>query len=872
MAGMAREREKAWPGRAWRAVAVLGMLALPLAAAGVTAVPAAAAATYAVTATIGWGSSPEWVAVDPSTHTVYVASQGGTVAGINEATNTGTGGADVGQRAAGVAVNPATHTVYVTNAGSSVSVINEATNTVTATIGVGRGAGGVAVDPATDTVYVLNNYDQSISVIDGATNTVTATIGVCCNLQAVAVDPSTNTVYVAAATDNTVSVIDGATNTVTATIHVGLFPAALAVDPSTRTVYVANIQGNTVSVIDGATNTVTATVGVGSNPEGVGVDPSTNTVYVTNEQGNTVSVIDGATNTVTATVGVGSNPVGVGVDPSTHAAYVANIQGNSVSVITTPPTVTGSTPVPASSGNPVTVAPTATFSQPVVPSSLSFKVKDLGGNTVAGSVSFNSSDTTATFTPSSALAQNITYTATVSGAKTIPGGTMSGPYSWTFSTVGSQCPCSIFPSTAQPALASSGDTSSANLGVQFTPSANGWIAGIRFYKGSANTGTHIGELWTASGTLLGQVTFTSESASGWQEADFSTPVAVTAGTTYVASYFDPNGNYAYTAGGLASAVTNGPLTAPTSSSVSPGNGVYNYSGFASFPGSTYNAANYWVDVDFTMTPGAFPPTVTDSTPGTGSRGNPVTAAPTATFSQAVVPGSVSFTLKDSGGNQAAGSVSFNSAGTVATFTPASALTPDTTYTATVSGAQGTSGAPMGSPYSWTFSTAGSQCPCSLWPSTAQPAVAAVNDTGAANLGVQFTPAADGWITGIRFYKGPGNTGTHTGELWTATGTLLGKVTFTGESASGWQEADFSTPVAVTSGTTYVASYLAPNGGYSYTAAGFASAGVTSGPLTAPQSSAVSGGNGVYSYGGSPAFPDATYNATNYWVDVVFTQP
>jgi hypothetical protein len=39
----------------------------------------------------------------------------------------------------------------------------------------------------------------------------------------------------------------------------------------------------------------------------------------------------------------------------------------------------------------------------------------------------------------------------------------------------------------------------------------------------------------------------------------------------------------------------------------------------------------------------------------------------------------------------------------------------------------------------------------------------------------------------------------------------------------------------------------------------------------PQSPAVSGGNGVYLYAGSPALPTDTYNATNYWVDVVFTE-
>ena len=63
--------------------------------------------------------------------------------------------------------------------------------------------------------------------------------------------------------------------------------------------------------------------------------------------------------------------------------------------------------------------------------------------------------------------------------------------------------------------------------MKFTASANGWITGIRFYKGASNTGTHIGSLWDSSGDLLGSVTFTNESASGWQEADFATPIAVT---------------------------------------------------------------------------------------------------------------------------------------------------------------------------------------------------------------------------------------------------------------------------------------------------------------------------------------------------------
>lgn len=90
--------------------------------------------------------------------------------------------------------------------------------------------------------------------------------------------------------------------------------------------------------------------------------------------------------------------------------------------------------------------------------------------------------------------------------------------------------------------------------------------------------------------------------------------------------------------------------------------------------------------------------------------------------------------------------------------------------------------------------AGATCPCSIWPSTARPAVAADPDTVAVELGVKFNADVDGYITGIRFYKASTNTGTHTGTLWSSTGTKLATATFTGETVSGWQQVNFATPV------------------------------------------------------------------------------
>ncbi|GIH47972.1 DUF4082 domain-containing protein [Microbispora rosea] len=158
---------------------------------------------------------------------------------------------------------------------------------------------------------------------------------------------------------------------------------------------------------------------------------------------------------------------------------------------------------------------------------------------------------------------------------------------------------------------------------------------------------------------------------------------------------------------------------------------------------------------------------------------------------------------------------------------------------------------------------------SLWSDSATPDQASRNDPQAVVLGVKFQPAVDGVITGVRFYKGPQNTGTHTGSLWTADGQKLATVTFTNETATGWQRMDFPNPVAISSGTTYIASYHTTSGFYAMDRPYFTTQ-YTNGPLTAPADGA-SGGNGVYAYSATDTFPSSTFRSSNYWVDVVFQQ-
>jgi hypothetical protein len=223
-----------------------------------------------------------------------------------------------------------------------------------------------------------------------------------------------------------------------------------------------------------------------------------------------------------------------------------------------------------------------------------------GGSTVGGSLSF-SGNTVAIFTPTTPLANSTSYTATVQGAQAQSNGlTMSGPFTWSFTTAPAAGSSSSIWQNGTPTGASdANDTSAVNLGVQFKASTSGRVLGVRFYKYSDNTGTHTGSLYSctttacSAGTLLASGTFSGESASGWQELDFATPVSITAGTNYVVSYHTNGGHYAVTSNGLSSAVTNGPLTALASG------GVYAYGSGNAFPSLKYNASNYWVDVVYT---------------------------------------------------------------------------------------------------------------------------------------------------------------------------------------------------------------------------------------------------------------------------------
>jgi hypothetical protein len=167
-------------------------------------------------------------------------------------------------------------------------------------------------------------------------------------------------------------------------------------------------------------------------------------------------------------------------------------------------------------------------------------------------------------------------------------------------------------------------TAPLEVGMKFTSNVNGYISALRFYKGAGATGTHTGNLWSLDGTNLASATFTGETASGWQTVTLSTPVAITANTVYVVSYFSEHGDYVKSYPYFTTDIVNGPLTALGWTSSQP-NGIYTYSSGPAFPNNNayIGSSNYWADVIFSSAtpPGSFSLVVKVQDNGIGNLSN-----------------------------------------------------------------------------------------------------------------------------------------------------------------------------------------------------------------------------------------------------------
>jgi serine/threonine protein kinase, bacterial len=293
------------------------------------------------------GTEPEWVALDPHTHTVYTGNEVDDDVSVIDASRCDAG-TTLGCRQVPPTVafpkpetslyDAAVHTLYVPSQTAGVGMLDGQTCNASHPAGCpsspvtftgGEFPFAANVNPLTHSVYIADVGDPadgtggSVSVLDDRTCNATiqagctrgATLAVPAGAAPIAVDVdlATDTVYVAADSDangpTSLYVFNGATCNATVRFGCGQTPtvaplgaggpAGVAVDQATNTVYVAQLVSfgadspGVVEVFDGATCNggqsggcarPIATIPVGVDPQDVGVDQATDTVYTANEE------------------------------------------------------------------------------------------------------------------------------------------------------------------------------------------------------------------------------------------------------------------------------------------------------------------------------------------------------------------------------------------------------------------------------------------------------------------------------------------------------------------------------------------------------------------------------------------------------------
>src|SRR6185503_4434594 len=123
------------------------------------------------------------------------------------------------------------------------------------------------------------------------------------------------------------------------------------------------------------------------------------------------------------------------------------------------------------------------------------------------------------------------------------------------------CPCGLFEAGTGPSNAGASAGAPIELGTKFRAEVGGYLTGVRYYRATTATGQHTVWVWSADGSVLAKAVV-GGTASGWQTVELAPAVPVSAGATYVVSYYSStNGGYAYDGAYFVGVGPRGPLAA-----------------------------------------------------------------------------------------------------------------------------------------------------------------------------------------------------------------------------------------------------------------------------------------------------------------------
>ncbi|MDZ7767350.1 MAG: Ig-like domain-containing protein [Melioribacteraceae bacterium] len=319
---------------------------------------------------------------------------------------------------------------------------------------------------------------------------------------------------------------------------------------------------------------------------------------------------------------------------------------------TTTPTVSSTNPADGAIEVPFNQQITATFSEEMNSSTIttaSFTLMQ-GTSFVAGTVSYTG--TTAAFAPSSNLSPNTDYTATITTtAKNLAGNGLAANYTWTFTT-GSA------PTVTPPTVSSTAP---------------------------ANTATDVPINQKIAATFSVAMDATTITSSTFTLLQGTTPISGFVSYSGITAIFAPTTDL------MPNTVYTGIIT--TGAADLAGNALEN---------------NYVWSFTTGATAQVTPPTVILTDPANAETNVPLNQKVAATFSKTMDASTITsgtFTLRQ-GTTSVSGFTSYS--GTTAIFSPASNLSPNTVYTATITtGAKDLAGNSLANNYVWSFTTGSS---------------------------------------------------------------------------------------------------------------------------------------------------------------------
>ncbi|HVQ44674.1 MAG TPA: DUF4082 domain-containing protein [Candidatus Saccharimonadia bacterium] len=441
----------------------------------------------------------------------------------------------------------------------------------------------------------------------------------------------------------------------------------------------------------------------------------------------------------------------------------------------------------------------------------------------------------------------------------------------------SSCPTDPL-SALTPYEANYNDSAAVDVGVKFNVHGAPFVRGVKFYKGTDNTGTHVAHLFDYSAsTELASATYTSETSTGWQTVNFSSDVPVDDTHTFGVWVEMPDGHYAVDGAGGNGTNNFGATpgghgqfgTADDVVVIPQGNsGIYEYEPQAGVPSNTTDL-NYWVSPivgdttapsvevgNMSVTDDASGPSVDWDAPGADTNAATSDGTPVRTAVERIQGESSDWIVGSQSGDLSSWSDGPNDP---------TAL-PGTAYTYKVINYDGCGNASSGA--TDTVTTA-SQSLDHIF--SGNPANTDTGQTDPLTVGLRWHADEPGYVWGVRVYRASGTQ--YTGSLqnfvslWDTASTTTAMATRNiphGNNQSGWIDVRFDAPVAVDANHDYVVGYLSRNGLETYTN-GTLSSDVTNSHLTAVGDTEGTP-NGVYSTsGGYPGTRSG--NDTWYGLDV-----